>query len=70
MKVFRTLAMASLMGLSTAAMAAAPANAAQCRDAKGHFTKCDAKAKPKAAAHHAVKSTTAKPRKTATSPAG
>lgn len=76
MKAFRSLAIASLMGLSAIAMAALPANAAtsakssQCRDAKGHFAKCDAKAKPSKAMHSAPKATAAKPAKSATTPAG
>lgn len=76
MKAFRSLAIASLMGLSAVAMAALPANAAtsaksaQCRDAKGHFAKCDAKAKPAKTMQGATKAPAAKPAKPATTPAG
>ena len=38
---FRLFATAALLGASTLAIAATPANAAPCRDAKGHFAKCN-----------------------------
>jgi hypothetical protein len=38
-----------LLALAAASIAATPAYAAPCRDAKGHFIKCPAKAPPKAA---------------------
>ena len=38
---FRLFATAALLGALTLAIAATPASAAPCRDAKGHFAKCN-----------------------------
>lgn len=56
MTSFRKISTAALLAVSALGLATAPANAAPCRDAKGHFTKCPA-------ASHAVpaKSAAAKP---------
>lgn len=41
---FRTIAATALLGTSALMLAAAPASAAGCRDAKGHYAKCPASA--------------------------
>ena len=67
MTKFRSLATATLLGISALTVTATSASAAPCRNAKGQFAKCTASssvATPRKAATRtvAMRSTTAKPK--------